>query len=481
MKNLKIILCLCISFIFQSSFAQTVNKDYAMVIANSQLILSEKQNSFSVKSCEEIVQGNIPFCYVVLIEPTGFLVVSADKNLPPVLAYSFENDFGNISNDNPLLTLLKADISSRIKYSSENNITEKYEQVWNKLLNGDYNKSSDSTFQQWPDVGDGWLKTNWTQDAPYKNFCPIDPVTSQRSIAGCPAVAMAQILNFHETTNNMHFDDNDDYYHNYAGRQYMIDDDYSLHGFPSFPELNEYLDTLNAHYTNNIIPTDTDKATLTFACGVAATQVYTSSGSGTFSVSQALAAYLRFGFSTVELLDSNDTDLYDRLKQNIKDTLPAHLAVVDSAWSMGHNVVVDGYNTDEYYHLNFGWGGSYNGWYLLPQEIPYNLTVIEGVVVDIIKPNIASINNETAGTSVITVYPNPFVESATISGYLNTPGEIQLKIYDTTGKMIKEIPLEQKSSGNFKIPVSMLRQALGVYYYQITLDGGIQTGKIIKQ
>lgn len=480
MKNIIIVISLCISF-YSSSFAQSVSKDEATAIANSHLNISEKQNSFSVKSCEEIVRGNISFCYVVLIEPAGFLVVSADKNLPPVFAYSFDNDFGNISNDNPLLILLKADISSRLKYFTENNIQGKYEQDWNELLNSDYNKSSDSTFQQWPDVGNGWLKTNYTQDVPYKNLCPIDPVTSQRSIAGCPAVAMSQILNFHETTNNMHLDDNDDYYHNYAGRQYMIDDDYALHGFPSFPELNEYLDTLNAHYTNNIILTDTDKAALTFACGIAATQVYTSSGSGTFSVSQALDAYLRFGFITAELLDSNDADSYDRLKQNIKDTLPAHLAVVDSAWSMGHNVVVDGYNTDEYYHLNFGWGGSYNGWYLLPQEIPYNLTVIEGVVVDIIKPNIASADNNTAAAKTVIVYPNPFTESTTISGFLNTPGKIYLKIYNATGQMIKEIYLEQKSSGNFEILVSMFRQTKGVYYYQIISDEDIKTGKIIKQ
>lgn len=480
MKNIIIAIFLCISF-YSSSFAQSVSKDEATAIANSHLNISEKQNSFSVKSCEEIIQGNIPFCYVVLIEPTGFLVVSADKNLLPVFAYSFDNDFGDISNDNPLLILLKADISSRLKYFTENNIQRKHEQDWNELLSINYTKHIDSTFQQWPDVGNGWLKTNYTQDAPYKNLCPIDPVTSQRSIAGCPAVAMAQILNFHETTNNTHFDDNDDYYHNYAGRQYMIDDDYALHGFPSFPELNNYLDTLNAHYTNNIILTDTDKAALTFACGIAATQVYTSSGSGTFSVSQALDAYLRFGFSTVELLDSNDTDLYGRLKQNIKDTLPAHLAVVDSAWSMGHNVVVDGYNTDEYYHLNFGWGGSYNGWYLLPQEIPYNLTVIEGVVVDIIIPNIASVNNETAGSSMITLYPNPCTETITISSLLNVPGEIGLKIFDATGKIIKEISLDQKSSGNFEFPVSMLRQTRGMYFFQLTSSDGIQTGKIVKQ
>jgi len=68
----------------------------------------------------------------------------------------------------------------------------------------------------------------------------------------------------------------------------------------------------------------------------------------------------------------------------MKDAQPAHLAVVNPPWTMGHNVVVDGYNTDEFYHINFGWGGTYNGWYHIPDDIPYGLTVIEGLIVDIL-------------------------------------------------------------------------------------------------
>jgi len=198
---------------------------------------------------------------------------------------------------------------------------------------------------------------------------------------------MAQILNYHKTTNNVAFNDSDDYYHSY-GNRFWIDNDHEEYDFPSFPELNDYLDTLAYHYDNQLLITDEDKAALNFACGVAATQVYTSGGSGTFGVNQAYDAYLKFDCNTVELLDNSDTDLYDRLSQNIKDALPAHLAVVTPGWDAGHNLVVDGYNTDEYYHLNFGWGGSYDGWYLLPYELPYDLTVIEGIIVDIM-------NNDT--------------------------------------------------------------------------------------
>jgi hypothetical protein len=57
--------------------------------------------------------------------------------------------------------------------------------------------------------------------------------------------------------------------------------------------------------------------------------------------------------------------------------------VVNEEWTAGHNLVVDGYNTDHYFHLNFGWGGTYDGWYMLPQDMRLDLTVIEGVIMDI--------------------------------------------------------------------------------------------------
>jgi hypothetical protein len=193
---------------------------------------------------------------------------------------------------------------------------------------------------------------------------------------------MAQILNYHQTVNGVSFNDSDDYSHNY-GQRFRIDDDHEKYGFPSFPELNDYLDTIQTHFNQDTPLTDTDKAALIFACGTAATQVYSPQVSGTFGVSQAFEAYEKFNFKEIELLTEEDTDIFDRIIQNMKTGLPVHLAVVNEGWSVGHNLNIDGYNTDDYYHLNFGWGGSYDGWYDLPDELPYELTVIEGVIVDI--------------------------------------------------------------------------------------------------
>lgn len=474
MKNNFYFGLICWIFLFSNTsvFAQSVSKEEATIALFNQLSRLGVAENYMVTNCSEIFDGDNLLARVFNISPVGFVVVSAHSSLPPVLAYSFESTFEDLNETNPLFIMIRTDLSNRLQYikTTGMNYAKNNEEDWKNLLQGTSGYDKGGKLDQWPAVGDGWLKTNWTQNAPYNNFCPIDPVTMNRSIAGCPAVAMAQILNFHKSTNNTHFDDGDDYYHNYAGRQYWIDDDYTAHGFPSFSILNEHLDTLNAHYSNDITLNDEDKAAIHFACGIACTQVYTSSGSGTFGVDQAYDGYLRFGYNTVALLDESDTDLYDRLSQNIKDTLPVHLAVVDSAWSMGHNVVVDGYNSDEYYHLNFGWGGSYNGWYLLPQEIPYNLTVIEGVVLDIIPIDYTFVNdqkrdieisaypNPSSSYTIIT-FPNPNHESISISVF-NSSGQIEQLISNTKENQI-QIHHANRKAGVYLIVLQNSTEIIG--------------------
>lgn len=366
-------------------------------VANKKLLQLGKTN-YVITNTDEVcnAEGKILF-YVFHLMPQGYIVISAYRNLPPVIAYSFYSSFEDqILENNILKDILIADIELRLANIPRlpDELIERRTDYWNKSLSNKPEDLDIDYFQQWPPEGitlsGGWVETQWHQNAPYNNFCPIDMASGDRGVAGCPAVAMAQILNYHETINNIAFNDTDDYFHSYAGNSFWIDNDHGEYDFPSFPELNNYLDVLVDHWRNDIQLTDNDKAAINFACGVAATQVYHPQGSGTFGVSQAYDAYQRFNFEGIELLGGSDPDLYNRLSANIMDALPAHLAIVNEQWDAGHNLVVDGYNTEGFYHLNFGWGGSYDGWYLLPDDLPYELTVIEGVIVDIRDDNSGS-------------------------------------------------------------------------------------------
>lgn len=361
--------------------------DIATKVASGKL-LDLNKNDFSILKSTAINndKGETLF-YIFDLNPKGYLIVSSSYDLPPVIAYSFTSNFQDKTNINPLYTMLFTDIMLRLENVQkipEEIIQERHLQ-WNLFI--EKNPIVSKAYEQWPPEGttssEGWLETSWTQNEPYNNFCPLDKINGGRSIAGCPSIAMAMILDYYKTTNNVTFNDSDDYHHIYGGNNYWIDNDYASYDFPSFPTLNGYLKTLNSHYQNQTPTTDNDVAALTFACGVAAKQVYGSDGSGTFSVNQAFAAYKKFQFTTCTLLRDTDSNVYGRLAKNMIDALPAHLAIVDESWTSGHNLVVDGYNTKNFYHLNFGWGGAFNTWYLLPDDIPYGLTVLEGVIVDI--------------------------------------------------------------------------------------------------
>ncbi len=455
-------------------FHKPITQSAAQQVALMHVSSLSKNMHYTILTHRELIHKSQSLAHVFDLLPIGYVVVSNSSLLPPVMAYSFESHFGEFDSNNPLFNLLCVDLSNRKFYVETEGLSyaEKNLQQWDTYNNEESLKGFYDRFEQWPDGMDGWLQTAWNQYAPYYNMCPMDPVTSVRSVAGCPSVAMALILNFHKTTNNTRLDNGDDYYHNYAGRQYWIDDDFSTLDFPSFPQLNEYLDTLDAHFATNTPLTNQDKAALTFACGVACTQVYTSSGSGTFGVNQAYSAYVRFGFLTISLLDESDTDLYERLQQNIKDTLPAHLAVVDSAWSMGHNVAVDGYNTNDYYHINFGWGGTYDGWYLLPDEIPYNLTVVEGLIVDITPPNYAGIFNDENKHQEISAFPNPASHSVTISFHNPEHKNLTLSVYNSIGQLV----YEATNITDNEVYTDVSKLSGGVYFLKLS-DGNVILGQ----
>ncbi|MCU0302517.1 MAG: C10 family peptidase [Thermoanaerobaculales bacterium] len=371
--------------------ASVVDRETATRVAEA--TIAERGDGETLATVRTIWRDGRPLLFLIDLDPAGFVVVAGNTDLPPVVAYSFADDLPSRQPEEGILVdLLRADLGLRLEGvpSLPAGVVSGRHDEWYRLLARLPREGDEPDFEQWPAAGTtstgGWLETNWHQSSPYNDQCPFDPVAGGRSVAGCPAVAVAMVVNHHRTTNDTRFDDADDYYHSYAGRQYWIDDDWATLGFPAFPTLSASLADLEQRYRTGVPATPADAAALVFAAGVAATQVYTASISGTFGVSQAVDAYLKFGADRLSLVPGTDPEIYLRMSANMKSGLPAHLAVLDPGGSAGHNLVADGYNTDDYFHLNFGWGGSANGWYLLPDEIPYNLTVIDGVVVDIAFP-----------------------------------------------------------------------------------------------
>lgn len=280
---------------------------------------------------------------------------------------------------------------------------------------------------------------------------------------------MAQIINYLHTTQDTRFSDDDDYAHHYAGRNYGIDDDWETLQFPSFPLLNEMLDSVDAIFLRGEELPDLLAAALIFACGTACTQVYTSQGSGTFAVDQAFEAYQRFGFTNCQLFREPDSLMYATLISNLQAGYPAHLAVENPEGTAGHNVVVDGYReSDGKFHINFGYGGSQDGWYDIPDpNFYYGLTKLEGIVVDII-PSPSAVQ-DFSNNLPIEVYPNPVSDVLYVK---NLPCEqVDFSIYNALGQEIAA------GSSDGMISVSDLNE--GLYFLQIRGKDYQKTAKFV--
>jgi len=248
--------------------ANYVSIETASKTAEAKIAELGKSDDFSITSLTEIFSDDgILLCYLAELQPHGYIVISSDMRLPPVGAYSLiHNCRCDVSPHNLPFQILREGMKQRLETISHipAETVEKNHLAWNRYLDGVSENEVTSLFRQWPPEGTtstgGWVETTWHQNSPYNDFCPLDEGTGERSVAGCPAVTMAQILNYHATTNNVTFDDSDDYYHNYDGNRYWIDNDHDEYLFPSFPELNGYLAVLQQHYQEHTPPSDDDKA-----------------------------------------------------------------------------------------------------------------------------------------------------------------------------------------------------------------------------
>ena len=319
---------------------------------------------------------------------------------------------------------------------------------------------------------DGFLGSHWTQDVPYNLLCPRDPLNGNSySCAGCPAVAMGQIIDYLRTTQGTRFDDHDDYYHNYAGRNYTIDDDWEALQFPSFPLLNEMLDSVDATFLRGERLYGELAAALVFACGTALTQVYTSEGSGTFYVDQAFEAYQRFGFTDCVLFRDPDSIMYATLISNLQAGYPAHLAVENPEGTVGHNVVVDGYReSDGKFHINFGYGGSLDNWYDIPDPNFFaGLTKVEGIILNIFPKDGPMAVHDNASQQQLEVYPNPVSDVLYLK---NLPYEkVNYSIFNVLGQKV--------ATGSSKGSISVAELEKGVYILQVKGENFLETAKFV--
>jgi hypothetical protein len=76
-------------------------------------------------------------------------------------------------------------------------------------------------------------------------------------------------------------------------------------------------------------------------------------------------------------------------------------------------------------------------------------------------------------------FPNPFSEVTWFDLNISKESQVELLIYDLTGKLLQQIDYGKKSAGNVRIRYDNLHLPKGIYFYSFITDLGTQNGKFI--
>lgn len=342
-KSIGLLLLFCLSV---SLFAKPVGRKQ-LVSAAVNAFKQKSACAQELKDCHFVTDGSDTLLLVANFSK-GFIVLSADDAVFPVLAYSLDQQF-YMEEAAPAALLWLDSYAKQIQYAREHGTTPslKVVQAWESLKTASGIK--DQTTQSVAPL----LTALWNQTKYYNAYSPHDANApsgyDQRTPNGCVAVAMAMIMYYyrypsHGWGSHTNHTDYGDYYVNFAQQTYCYD------------AMTDQL----SHFNNEV-------AKLIFHCATAVDMMYGADGSGAYSesVPDALAFY--FGYSSnCQFLRRYDYTLA-QWKNFIKEDLNAKRPLYYAGHSDdgGHAFVCDGYENDDYYHFNFGWGGSSNGYYVL--------------------------------------------------------------------------------------------------------------------
>lgn len=281
-----------------------------------------------------------PALYVVGNEGSGYVLVSAEESTSKaVLAYS----------DAPL-PATEEDYPEPMKYWLE----EYARQVeFLRQQGASPRKTLTGDVQGAVVVAPLLGKTEWDQEEPYNNFCPMKG--EERCPTGCLATALAQIMRFYQWPKQGAGKIEYEWYNTF------LEADFSKSTYRWDLMKDNYYEEEYSQESQDAV------AKLMSDIGLALKMNYAPSGSGAYDEDVPHVLADNFGYDKGIVYEKRPTgesgyvkgDSWDQmLCKELDEGRPIYYA------GGGHAFVCDGYDSEGYFHFNFGWGGYCNGWFV---------------------------------------------------------------------------------------------------------------------
>ncbi len=358
-------LALLIFICTQAWSVQVQSKDAKRVAFNWMMKVSGRPSlALRISGIRSEMRDGVCVYYLVNFSPAGYVIVSADDTCHPILGYSPDTNFALHEVDEPpALRWLMKRRSEENYHIIRDRVTQSYQggRLWRELLVDPrkFEILQRSAVLGGPSVTSisPLLATSWDQGRWYNEQCPADSQGPGGHVyAGCVATAMAQVLkkwNYPATGSGIHTYDHPTY--GFQTANYGLTT-YTWSGMP-----------------NSISGSNLEIARLLYHCGVAVNMGYGPSGSGAYSsdVPEALISHFRYGRSTMIAYKSGfpTDDSWDAvLRGELDNGRPVYYSGDDG--TNGHAWNIDGYQYSDYFHCNWGWSGSSNGYFYLQSSSP---------------------------------------------------------------------------------------------------------------
>ncbi len=291
--------------------------------------------------------------YVFANKGKGFVIVSADDRMRPILGYSGENTF-NGEDINPNLNTFFCNYVSTMEYVADNDFerSDYAKNDWDCLKRTgrlSHNRTNNSVKPL--------VTTTWNQSDIYNSMCPEDPAGFGGHVkSGCVANAMAQIMNYWE------WPQIGDGSYSYQSEYGLLEADFGNTNY-LYELMPEFLDYTSPQEEIDAV------ALLQYHAGISVDMMYGATASGAYSHNVPIAMKYCFRYECdlystyLDYVEGGITEWENKLRESLDNGEPIYYSSFGP--DGGHAYVCSGYDENNLFHFNWGWQGFDNGYYAI--------------------------------------------------------------------------------------------------------------------
>lgn len=381
--------------------------------------------------------------YIFNNEDGGFVIVAGDDRVQPILAYSADGKF--VQDDMPVQIQEWLDMySEQIQYIADHNISnDSIKNLW---------KASSPYRVTATEIVSPLIQTQWKQSPYYNDKCPVDSSLILKDFhptVGCVACAMGQVMKYYN------FPSVGIGSHSYNSKNYG-----TLSA--NFGRTRYDWNNMPVRLSINSTQAEIDAvSTLLYHCGVSVDMNYNGDGKGSSGAYVVLNAYWKarkesaeesivkyFGYNenTVKgkfKSDYTESSWMALLKNELDNKRP--MLYAGSGAAGGHAFICDGYDSNNYFHFNWGWGGNSDGFFSIQalNVQGYDFTQDQQAIIGII-PDETSVQYDLAMYSDLETASSSygFGSDMTITGKVENNGtgtfigELRVGLYNSNDEFV---------------------------------------------